>query len=200
VRDCQACHVDIAAELRPPPSHLVHGPEFLRGHAAQAASAADLCGSCHRESFCASCHGATAPALPSTLAFDDPFAAGMHRAGFRARHAEASRADPGLCSACHTGSSCRGCHDREGVAAAGTAGGATPHPPGWVGIGPGANEHGRAARRDPASCASCHGGAGEALCVGCHRVGGIGGDPHPPGWSSDRSTLEAPCRACHVGP
>jgi hypothetical protein len=60
------------------------------------------------------------------------------------------------------------------------------------------NEHGRAARRDPASCASCHGGAGEMLCVGCHRVGGIGGNPHPPGWSSRQSLTDMPCRLCHT--
>lgn len=197
VRDCAACHVDLPEDLRPPESHMIHPDPFLASHGAAAASAGDLCGGCHKESFCASCHGVTTPALPTTLAFDDPFEAGMHRAGFRARHAEASRAEPGLCSTCHTEQSCRGCHDRELVSAPSGETRRTPHPPGWVGVT--SNEHGRAARRDPAACASCHGGAGEALCVGCHRVGGVGGNPHPPGWSSDRSERQLPCRACHVG-
>jgi hypothetical protein len=199
IRDCDACHDRLARDLRPPDSHLVHGPDFLPRHGARAAASPDLCGTCHKERFCASCHGVSAPAAPSTLAFDDPFAAGMHRAGFSARHAEEARAQPGLCSTCHTEKSCRACHDRREVSAPEGVTRRNPHPPGWVGPGAGQNEHGRAARRDPASCASCHGGAGEALCIGCHRVGGIGGNPHPPGWSSRKDLRQAPCRACHVG-
>jgi hypothetical protein len=75
-------------------------------------------------------------------------------------------------------------------------GAASPHPTGWVGVD--RNEHGRAARRDPASCAACHGGAGEALCVSCHRVGGVGGNPHPPGFRDARALSDLPCRTCHV--
>jgi hypothetical protein len=55
------------------------------------------------------------------------------------------------------------------------------------------------ARIDPASCASCHGGAGEQLCVNCHKVGGPGGNIHGPGFSSIKSkTRDVPCRQCHV--
>jgi hypothetical protein len=76
-------------------------------------------------------------------------------------------------------------------------GGLSPHPAGWVGVGIGGNDHGPAARRDPAACASCHGGAGEQLCVSCHRVGGVGGSPHPPGWQSNQPRSALPCRLCH---
>lgn len=49
-------------------------------------------------------------------------------------------------------------------------------------------------------CASCHGGAGEMLCVGCHRVGGPGGNPHAPGFSSQmRPAVDRPCVLCHGG-
>jgi hypothetical protein len=55
------------------------------------------------------------------------------------------------------------------------------------------------ARIDPASCASCHGGAGEQLCVSCHKVGGVGGNIHGPGFASNKSkTRDVPCRQCHV--
>ena len=199
MRDCQSCHTNLARELRPPPSHMVHGDDFLPRHAAAAVAAEELCASCHRDRFCASCHGATVPALPESIGFDDPFAAGMHRAGFRARHAEASRAEPGLCITCHTEQSCRDCHSEREVSAPVGVSRQSPHPAGWVGIGPGQNQHGPAARRDPVACASCHGGAGEMLCVDCHRVGGVGGSPHPPGWSSRKDMREVPCRACHVG-
>jgi hypothetical protein len=195
-RDCNACHVDLPAELTQPSSHLVHDGDFLREHGARAPSAADLCATCHRESFCADCHGATVPALASRFSFDDPMRAGMHRAGFRARHSSEARTEPGLCTTCHQQRFCNDCHTDNRVAGTGDDV-RNPHPAGWVGLS-GPNEHGPAARRDPVSCASCHGGAGEALCVSCHQVGGVGGSPHPIGWTSRRSLGERPCSLCHI--
>lgn len=214
-RDCDACHVDLAEEGTWPESHLVHDEDFARRHGAIAAASADLCASCHTERFCASCH-ATVPAASAA-----PFAASgvslrfdgdrptAHRPSFRARHAEEARAGGSTCLACHAEASCGACHAHTGVAAraagdpsrdpAGRRGvgpPVSPHPPGWV--GPSRNDHGLAARRDPVACASCHSGAGEALCVGCHRVGGVGGNPHPPGFRSRLSLREAPCRLCHL--
>ena len=40
-------------------------------------------------------------------------------------------------------------------------------------------------------------GAGQSLCVGCHKVGGVGGNPHPTGWSSKLPLAAMPCRMCH---
>jgi hypothetical protein len=196
-RDCDACHVDLETEGTMPASHLVHEGDFVRRHGLLAAAESDLCGTCHAESFCASCHGVTTAVLPQRLAFDDPFAPGLHRAGFRARHAEEARASPGLCTSCHAVETCEGCHAAQGLGAP-RAGLGSPHPPGWLGPPGAENRHGREARRDPSQCAACHAGAGESLCVGCHRVGGIGGNPHPPGWrSSLRPGLDAACRPCH---
>lgn len=207
-RDCAACHVDLAEEGTLPASHLVHEGDWLREHGVRAAAAGDLCATCHSERSCAVCHGATVPALPARAAFagvagpggvGEPGQASVHRAGFRARHAIEARAAPGTCTTCHSQDSCARCHTIAGVAAVASAPRVSPHPPGWVGLTGAANEHGRAARRDPASCASCHGGAGEMLCVGCHRVGGVGGSPHAPGWSSRQALTDLPCRLCHVG-
>jgi len=197
-RDCGSCHVDLPAELVRPQSHVVHDGDFVREHGTRAASAMDLCETCHKQRFCASCHGRTVSVLPERLHFNDVMRAGVHRAGFRSRHAEEARNQPGLCSTCHTQPSCQSCHDGLGVSAA-ASNPRTPHPPGWLGVRGQPNEHGRAAWRNPGECASCHGGAGEALCVGCHRVGGSGGNPHPAGWSSPRSKRELPCSLCHPG-
>lgn len=194
LRVCDGCHVDLAEEGTPPASHLVHDGDFAREHGVAAAASADLCGTCHGQRFCASCHGVSAPPVPQHRTLGDPLRPVVHRAGFRARHGEEARVEPGMCTACHQPERCLGCHVAEGVAGTGVRG---PHPPGWVGLTPGENEHGRAARRDPASCASCHGGAGEALCVSCHKVGGVGGSPHPPGWSSRQPLTAMPCRLCH---
>jgi hypothetical protein len=133
------------------------------------------------------------------MAFDDPLRAGVHRAGFEARHSLEARTQPGLCTTCHTDDFCENCHAQKKVDVA--SGGPSPHPVGWVGLRGEENEHGPAAWRDPSVCAACHGGAGEQLCVGCHRVGGIGGNPHRPGWSSkQRPTAGAACVGCHQGP
>ena len=197
-RTCDACHVDLTEEGTLPESHLAHDADFLREHGTRAASAGDLCQSCHRETFCASCHGTSVPALPSQLEFDDPSRASAHRAGFESRHAVEAAAQPGLCSSCHEPETCVSCHARKRRSAT-VDDPVSPHPRGWVGLTGSENEHGRAARRDPASCASCHGGAGEMLCVGCHKVGGVGGSVHPPGWTSRQSLADLSCRLCHDG-
>lgn len=197
LRQCNDCHVDLSAEAVVPKNHIVHDEQFLQRHGTEAASAGDLCTSCHKESFCAQCHGVTVPDLPSRIHFDDVMRQSMHRAGFMARHPQESRDQPALCSTCHTDNFCRDCHERQHVAAT-VSGSINPHPPGWAGALGSANLHGRAARRDPASCAACHGGTGEMLCVSCHKVGGIGGSPHPSGWSSRKPLSDLPCRLCHT--
>ena len=198
LRDCDGCHVDLAAEGTPPDDHLIHDGDFVRDHGVRAASARDLCSTCHSERSCAACHGAgTMPGLPARLAFDEVRLSGLHRAGFASRHAEEARADPGLCTTCHSESACIDCHTREHVAPGSTT--TNPHPPDWL-SGPGGGEHGVQARIDPSSCAGCHGGAGEQLCVGCHRVGGPGGNPHGPGFASTKDKgRDVPCRLCHGG-
>ena len=194
VRDCDSCHVDLSSEHARPASHVVHDGDFLREHGVRAASARDLCATCHSESTCAECHGVSVPILPWKLKLEAPRFGDLHPAGFLARHPEEARGQPGLCTSCHAENFCLSCHEARKVSA--TVGAASPHPPNWVRAKGG--EHGHAARVDPASCAGCHGGAGEMLCVGCHRVGGAGGNPHGPGFASTRDKLQdLPCKLCH---
>ena len=193
-RKCDACHRNMVEEGAMPAAHLAHDGDWLREHGARAASSGDICQSCHKASYCAGCHGKTAPALPATRRFADPFSASVHRAGFVARHSLEARSAPGACTTCHAPDRCVSCHTARGVAENPRG---NPHPAGWVGATASQNLHGREARRDPAGCASCHGGAGETLCVQCHAVGGIGGNPHPPGWSSRQPLSAMPCRMCH---
>ncbi len=199
LRDCDGCHVDLQTEGTLPTSHLVHEGDWIREHGVRAASARDLCSTCHSERSCASCHGVgTVPALPARLAFDTVALSGLHRAGFKSRHALEARADPALCTTCHSESSCIDCHATSHVAPGTTTN--NPHPPDWVTATGG--QHGQQARIDPMSCAGCHGGAGEQLCVGCHRVGGSGGNPHGAGFTSTKNRQhDMPCILCHaVGP
>jgi hypothetical protein len=198
--DCDGCHVDLRDEGTMPEDHLVHGPNFAKDHAAVAQSSAELCKSCHSETFCASCHaGERMPTTPDRLAFDDPRSSGLHRANFLARHADEAKNAPGLCTTCHAPEGCASCHQRENLSASGAAEPQNPHPAGWVGLKGSRNDHGQAAWRDPMSCEACHGGAGEKLCIGCHQVGAPGGDPHPPGRAPVGSKVVEPCVRCHIG-
>ena len=200
-RDCDGCHVDLQGEHSLPATHLIHEGDWLREHGARAASARDLCATCHSERSCAACHGVgTVPALPARLAFDDVRLSGLHRAGFASRHADEARASPGLCTNCHSERSCVDCHNARHVGPA--SGARSPHLAGWIAAGRGGGGHGGEARRDPEACAGCHGGAGEQLCVSCHRVGGPGGNPRGPGFASHKDKRrDVPCRMCHgVGP
>ena len=197
LRDCDGCHVDLEGEHALPTSHLVHDGDWIREHGVRAASARDLCATCHTERSCAGCHGVgTVPALPARLAFDTVSLSGLHRAGFMSRHALEARGDPGLCTTCHSENSCVECHSAQHVGPGSTNPLASnPHPPGWGTSG----QHGQQARIDPMSCAGCHGGAGEQLCVGCHRVGGPGGNPHGAGFTSTKNKQhDVPCLYCHA--
>jgi hypothetical protein len=64
----------------------------------------------------------TVPVLPARLAFDDVRLPGLHRAGFAARHSDEARADPGLCTTCHTAPSRVADHERRGPRLAGAHG------------------------------------------------------------------------------
>jgi hypothetical protein len=198
---CETCHKDLRGEHVAPSDHLVHDGDWLREHGARAGEARELCSTCHAERFCLGCHGVgTVALLPEKMHFEDTTAPGVHRAGFMSRHPLEAATQPGLCLTCHTSDTCERCHTREGVTAVSPADkGRSPHPPGWLGLPGQPNDHGPAAWRDPSACATCHSGGGEALCIGCHRVGGVGGNPHRPGWTSNlRKTSDMPCVLCHA--
>jgi hypothetical protein len=198
-RDCGGCHVDLPGEMAPPESHVVHDGDFLREHGVQANAQGDLCTTCHTQRQCAACHGITVPTIPSRLNFDEPLRKTMHRANFISVHDQQAVASPAQCIVCHSAVFCVDCHTRLGISGENPTRG-NPHPPGWSGPPGASNTHGPAARLDPLSCASCHGGSGEMLCVGCHVVGGPGGNPHPPGFNSRLDRVnDLPCRLCHVG-
>ena len=51
------------------------------------------------------------------------------------------------------------------------------------------------------SCAGCHDQGASSTCVQCHRVGGVGGNPHPVSWLARHRRAELStnpmCLACH---
>jgi hypothetical protein len=121
----------------------------------------------------------------------------QHRGDFLTRHAIEAQSQPARCASCHEPATCDACHVERGVSA-NRVGAASPHPLGWIGNDPTVrSQHGREARRDILLCASCHEQGPSTNCIRCHRVGGYGGNPHPGGWRSSRSTSEEMCRYCH---
>ena len=195
---CATCHVDLAAYAYLPTTQLSHQGDFLRRHANVARAATQTCNTCHDANFCLDCHAKTAMVPVETKLIDRPDRRFIHRPDFVGRHAVDARADPASCQRCHSPATCQTCHEHERVAAGWSP--VSPHPPGW-GL-PGSGQfHGDAARRNIASCAACHDQGDNSNCVSCHKVGGIGGDPHPGGFGSHHSLSEAQqdgrCVACH---
>jgi len=194
---CSTCHVDLSSYALAPTSQVSHQGDFLRRHPAVARSAQASCATCHDQNFCLDCHARTAMVPVETRLVDRPDRRFIHRLDFLGRHSVEARADPASCQRCHSTTSCETCHQHERISFGSSE--RNPHPPGWALPGSAAF-HGDAARRDIQSCAACHDQGAASNCVTCHRVGGIGGDPHPAGFGSRHSLAGARndgrCRAC----
>jgi Cytochrome c7 and related cytochrome c len=196
-RQCEPCHARSDLRRLMPQTFLRHDQGFWRRHGTLARQQSSLCETCHSQAQCDECHD-TSQNL--TLSERRPEAIDMrfvHRGDFMVRHAIEARSDPARCLRCHSEESCNQCHVQRGVAA-NAVNGANPHPPGWMGPDTNSpNFHGQAARRDIVACASCHDQGPATNCIPCHKVGGVGGNPHPHGWKSSRSVASTMCRYCH---
>ena len=126
--------------------------------------------------------------------FADPFAPSVHRAGFAARHALEARARAGRVHDLPPAVELRELPPRQGRRRR-----RSPQPaPAGLGRHHVRRERARprgAPRSDRVRRAATT--APAALCVGCHKVGGVGGNPHPAGWSSRLPASAMPCRLCH---
>jgi hypothetical protein len=197
---CSSCHVDLKRYPLRPISVFSHQGDFVRQHGAIARSASEGCATCHDQTFCADCH-AKSVALPIELKFPEAVQADfIHRPDFVSRHAIEARADEGLCRRCHGQSFCDSCHTLNNLTPL-SANPRSPHPPDFSFPGS-PNSHGPIARRDIVACASCHDQGAKSICIDCHKVGGVGGDPHPPGWTShhphDEINRTPMCLTCHL--
>jgi hypothetical protein len=194
--ECNYCHAHLQLFPIKPVSQFAHNGDFLRAHGRLASSRADLCSQCHTQSYCAACHdpkkaGVLKPSIRFPDAVDKAF---IHRGDYVGRHAIEARSAGDSCVRCHQPNECASCHASRGVM---QGSGRSPHPAGWVSVTGGPNLHGRAARREAISCAGCHDKGAASNCVTCHRVGGVGGNPHPPGWRTRQSKSDRVCRICH---
>lgn len=215
--DCFACHnhledyrklscTNCHASLRDFPlraiSQFNHEGNFIEEHARPASAQPELCASCHRQPFCADCHSRRAAVLPELKHAERADREFIHRGDWISRHAIVGRGDIPSCTRCHSLKSCDRCHSERGVSAtAGAAAraGRSPHAPDWMTPGS-PNGHGLEARRHIVECASCHDQGPKSNCVRCHRAssqGGLGINPHPPGWEARGQRDKQMCRFCH---
>jgi len=196
---CNNCHVDLRRFALRPVSVFSHQGDFVRQHGPSARAAGEGCAQCHDQTFCADCHARTV-AIPIEAKFPERVTADfIHRADFLSRHQIEARADEGLCRRCHGQSFCESCHTAENLTPR-SSNPRSPHPPDFSFPGS-SNSHGPLARRDIAACAACHDQGARSICVDCHKVGGVGGDPHPAGWTShhprDEINRNPMCLTCH---
>lgn len=197
---CTGCHPSIAKMALVPLSDFSHQGEVIRRHGADARSSAETCAQCHDQTFCADCHAKTVSTRVE-LKFPEAVAANfIHRNDFVTRHSVEAAANPAMCQRCHGTTFCTSCHAAQNLTPL-AQNPRDPHPPGWSLPGT-AEFHGPAARRDIASCASCHDQGAQSNCVGCHRVGGLGGNPHPASWLAHHDHNEirgnGMCATCHL--
>jgi hypothetical protein len=197
--NCKVCHADLARYPLKPTSSFTHAGNFVREHMRPARAAPETCATCHDQTFCTDCHAKTVGLRVETKLPERVDRDFIHRNDFVTRHAIEGRADPVSCARCHGTSFCETCHTAQNLTPRGSNP-RSPHPPGFAARG-GAQFHGDAARVDINACAACHDQGPRSNCVACHKVGGIGGNPHPPSFGARHDRAEAMsagnCTPCH---
>ena len=166
-----------------------HGRGFATHHQQEARQVGATCTACHDQSECVACHQGVVRPLE------------FHPGNYVLTHSVDARRGTPDCSACHRSESfCVACHERAGVGTRGDTqfNASDParafHPAGWASKGPGPNRHAVEARKNVASCSSCH---REETCLTCHSAepgNAVRASPHPPGWRGS-----AKCRALDRG-
>ena len=199
---CTYCHTRLPQLGKPSIGEAVHTVGFYALHGAWATGSSQLCSQCHEQTFCADCHAKTTPLKPSVKLPDAVDRNFVHRGDYLGRHALEAAARPASCQTCHGQSFCQDCHRRSGALAdAGRA--RSPHPAGYAFRSGNKAFHGTDARVNIQQCATCHDQGAASNCVTCHRVGGIGGNPHPPGFdrrdAKDQMKNNRACIPCHRG-
>lgn len=201
---CQRCHPVLERMPLTAVAEFNHAGNWIERHGMLARSEGASCVNCHPQAMCTSCHSKVAPAAPARLYPERVERALIHRGDFLTQHSIDARAEGELCYRCHDSGYCQQCHQSFGLVNQ-VAG--SPHPQGqdspWFRKGD-PNSHGVQARQRIETCAACHDQGGASNCVLCHKsygpgVPANGGNPHPPGFSSDRSKIpnNRACTTCH---
>ena len=196
---CNDCHTDLSHYPLKPISAYSHSGNYVQRHSRDARNGTEQCAMCHEQNFCADCHSSTVGRKIELKNAEKVTSDFIHRNDFLTRHSIEAKFQPTTCLRCHGQSFCTNCHTVQNLTKDGTNP-RDPHPQGWS-LPNSAQFHGPAARRDIASCAACHDQGPRSNCIDCHKVGGIGGNPHPSGWTDKHPNSDinknGMCLYCH---
>lgn len=225
---CLPCHEPAEIEETVLGPAQTHTPLWIKTHGAESQRADAQCVKCHSLSSCIDCHkgGELGQDLKRRTARLDTMPS-THTSRFRVVHPlKATGGNIQECYTCHSRQQCTDCHQsyrnrfpaRELVShqinwEALIAGEGVPdhegfsenqcqdcHPGGALSRSAWSDGHSREARRNLASCQTCH-PQGEA-CMPCHSAkSGLMVNPHPKNWRSIQGKFrsESPevCAKCH---
>ncbi|MGE5399087.1 MAG: cytochrome c3 family protein [Ignavibacteriales bacterium] len=223
--ECEACHVS-TANLRPV-SHQTNN--FRKTHKFDAVKNDANCAMCHDNTSCQECHVATnmltekntstnfyAPYTPTNFASDGPMKqkiTRIHDLNYVYTHGIDLKGGTTECQTCHQVETfCVECHTNSNGHDYAITGimPASHRVPNFVipATGSGGGEHGRDAKRDIESCASCHDTqGGDPACIRCHidndGVQGTNPKTHQANYMHDtkgdwHDTQASLCYNCHI--
>ncbi|MDF1562722.1 MAG: cytochrome c3 family protein [Deltaproteobacteria bacterium] len=206
--DCAGCHTDLASLKRSSSEVAVHKAGWFPMHSAWARGNVEVCSQCHQQTYCSECHEKTGMAKVADVLPASTDRTLVHRGDWIGRHALEAKSNPARCLSCHGTQVCQDCHAQEQGGHEGHASGGdfrrSPHPVGYLNRGNAAGFHGDEVRREAWRCASCHDQGAASNCVQCHKVGGPGGNPHPPEFERERGSghegerVSGTCAPCHL--
>ncbi|MGA1862319.1 hypothetical protein OWM07_05505 [Deferribacter thermophilus] len=220
---CLDCHDKGFVESVKFPGLKTHyGVNWAIKHKVEAKMDKYDCNACHKQSFCMDCHkGGFADEIPGIS--DSPV--NVHRSDFIVAHPLYAKSDPNSCQSCHEVKFCSDCHEKfsdEDLQI-------ESHRKGWSNLqtspsGPAhsqfneyqcqtchtnsvlpshewSNNHAREARKNLATCQSCH--SDGDTCLKCHSARtGLMVNPHPKDWDDIKDNIRKAtngktCRKCH---
>jgi hypothetical protein len=190
--DCAECHKESGVAPN-------HGGGWDKEHRIVAAGPNSNCYDCHDQGTCQDCHkGGGIEAKLSSSQWKRDIKPESHRSDWISMHPIQAQSNPQQCSRCHEPQFCSNCHgglQRNALTLRSHAmSGATQ-----VYIAAFPSEHADEARRNLASCQSCH-PEGD-VCLTCHSArSGLRINPHPRDFNAGRIQSRSnnrSCRVCH---
>lgn len=220
---CSMCHISTADLL--PQNHKVSN--FNKTHKFYVEAKGADCQVCHNDEFCQSCHTGTTkitelnkkdnfylPYLPETYIDNtkQQKITRVHDLNYVYTHSIDAKGKSSDCQTCHQVETfCASCHT--GYPSDFSLGGVTPKSHKvqnfvTIGVGTGGGEHAKLAKRDIASCASCHDyDGGDPTCTLCHidndGIKGTNPKTHKTGYMKDvkgdwHDSNGSLCYTCHT--
>jgi len=109
---CSDCHAGDTLSGKPVKA-FDHDQRWYEIHKYPGAYAAEVCSSCHKQSYCADCHGSEEELKPSLKHADKPGHQMPHRGNYLVQHQVDGKTDPAKCFKCHgrrNNEQCKRCH------------------------------------------------------------------------------------------